>query len=418
MTLAFTLIGLFALGVLLNAFFAGYETGFVASNPIRVRHLADHERNPRALRLLAYMEQPDRMIAVVLIGTNLALVMGTLALTRQTGAFWATLVATPMFLILGEVVPKSMFRAHPTRFALAFMPAIRTFDVLLSPIAVPVTWISRSFLAIVNAEQHEIRSMLNTSDDVRNLVDESADHGHIDAEEQEMIHSVMDLHTRHAREAMIPRIRIHALPESATRKELVDKLRETGHTRIPIFREDIDQVIGVVSAFSVLTDENKDEQDITRFINPILHVPDSIRLDDLLEEMRKNHTRMAIVTDEYGGTDGIITVEDILEEIFGEFHDEHDTEEERIKQVAPGTWLVDARLALAEANELMNTSITDDEVETVGGWVNHLAGRIPSVGEVIESPPYTIRVVDADPHYVGRIQLDVEPEATTEPQSD
>ncbi|MBI1320704.1 MAG: DUF21 domain-containing protein [Candidatus Hydrogenedens sp.] len=407
MSIEIGLILLFLLGVGLNAFFAGYETGFIASNPIRVRHLSETGEDPRAKRLLQYMDAPDRMITLVLVGTNLALVMGTLALTKEVGGVWATLIATPMFLVFGEVVPKSMFRAHPTQLALAFLPVIRFFDTLLAPMAVPVTWISRSFLAIVNAEQHELRSMLNTSDDVRVLVDESAHHGSIDDEEKVMIHSVMDLHTRHAYEVMVPRTRIKALPETATRKQLAELLRETGYTRIPIYSESIDKIVGVVSAFSVLTDTDKQNPDIRRFMIDVLHVPDTMRLDDLLEEMRSAHTRIAIVTDEYGCTDGLITVEDILEEIFGEFHDEHDQAEEGVRKIGPNKWILDARVALSDANELMPASIQDDEVDTIGGWVMHLAGRIPEAAEIVQSGPYRIEILEATPQAVGKIRLEI-----------
>jgi CBS domain containing-hemolysin-like protein len=414
MTIDTGLILIFLVSVALNAFFAGYETGFIASNPIRVRHLAETGGHPRARRLLEYLEAPERMITLVLAGTSLALVAGTLALTVEMGALWAALIAVPVFLVFGEVLPKSMFRAHPTQLTLFYLPVVRLFDMALAPVSLPISWISRSFLAIVNAKQHELRSMLNTSDDVRVLVDESAHHGNIDADEKEMIHSVMDLHSRHAYEVMVPRTRIKALPDTATRKQLVELLRETGFTRIPIYNETIDRIIGVVSAFAVLTDTDKANPDIRRFMVDVIHVPDTMRLDDLLEELRRARTRIAIVTDEYGGTDGLVTVEDILEEIFGEFHDEHDQAEEGVRKIGPNKWLLDARTALSDANELMPAAIQDDEVDTIGGWVMHLAGRIPEAGELVESGPYKIEIIEATPQSVGKIRLEIAPDADSE----
>jgi len=408
------LILIFLVSVALNAFFAGYETGFIASNPIRVRHMAETGAHPRARRLLDYLEAPERMITLVLAGTSLALVAGTLALTVEMGALWAALIATPVFLVFGEVVPKSLFRAHPTRLALFFLPVIRFFGMALAPVTLPISWLGRTFLAIVNAKQHELRTMLNTSDDVRVLVDESAHHGNIDADEKEMIHSVMDLHSRHAYEVMVPRTRIKALPATATRRQLTELLRETGFTRIPIYDETIDRIIGVVSAFAVLTDTDKTNPDIRRFMVDVIHVPDTMRLDDLLEELRRARTRIAIVTDEYGGTDGLVTVEDILEEIFGEFHDEHDQAEEGVRKIGPNKWLLDARTALSDANELMPAAIHDNEVDTIGGWVMHLAGRIPEAGELVESGPYKIEIIEATPQSVGKIRLEIAPDANGE----
>src|SRR5690606_32765840 len=195
-------------------------------------------------------------------------------------------------------------------------------------------------------------------------------------------------------------------------------LRETGFTRIPIYSETIDRIIGVVSAFSVLTDNSKDNPDIRRFMVDVLHVPDTMRLDDLLEEMRRARTRIAIVTDEYGGTDGLVTVEDILEEIFGEFHDEHDQAEEGVRKIGPSKWLIDARTALSDANELMPAAIRDDEVDTIGGWVMHLAGRIPEAGEIVESGPYKIEVIEATPQAVGKIRLEIVPGEAPAPEEE
>lgn len=403
------LFGLFLAGVLLNAFFAGYETGFVSSNIIRVRHLAEKEKDAAAKRLLGFMEQPDRMIVVVLVGTNLALVLGTMALTDMlnNNTFWATVIATPAFLVFGEVLPKSMFRLHPTRLTLKLLPVVRFFDVLLFPLVLPVTWLSRRFVALVEAEQRDIRQMLTSQDDVRSLVDESAQHGTIEAEEQEMIHSIMDLQTRIVKEVMIPRINIRALPETATRQELVALLKESGHTRIPIYRESIDEIFGAVSAFSLLTDRSPDRQEIERFIRPVLHVPDTMKLDDLLKQMRDTKQPMAIVTDEYGGTDGLVTLEDILEEIFGEFHDEYDKEQTRIRRVGKNAYVVDARIPLEDAATFMKVELADEQVETVAGWVMHLTGRIPGRGEVIDHERFRITILDGGPNYIASVRLEV-----------
>jgi CBS domain containing-hemolysin-like protein len=398
------------LGVALNAFFAGYETGFVASNPIRVRHRAEKENDAAAKTLLNYMESPDRMITLVLIGTNLALVMGTIAITRQIGPQWATIVCTPLFLIFGEVVPKSMFRTHPTRLALSFLPVIRFFDVVLAPLVLPVTWLSSGFLRLVGDEQRDIRKIMTSLEDVRTLVDEGAYYGTIEPEEQEMIHSVMDLQSRHASEVMVPRIQIQALPESADRADLLAMLEETGRTRIPIFRGTLDEIIGVINAFDVLTDRTPENPDIRRFMKPIMHVPDSLRLDDLLKAMRDEKQQMAVVIDEYGGTDGLIAIEDILEEIFGDIQDEYDREEKPIRKVGPKAFVIDCRMSLEDAVDYMHADIQDEEVDTVGGWIMHSIGRIPAKGEVIEFGQYRVTVLNGGASFISSVRLEIRSE--------
>jgi len=405
---------LFGTGILLNAFFAGYETGFVAINRIRIRHMAEEDQHRGAKVLLQYLVDPARMITVVLVGTNLALVMGTIALTREVGPLWSTIVATPLFLVFGEVVPKSIFRIHPTRLSLKFLPLIQFFDMMLAPIVAPVSWLCRRLVAMVEGERKSDEPFMSSVEDMRVLVDESADQGAIEEEEKVMIHSVMDLQTRQANEVMVPRINIVAVPETATRSELTAKFVSSGYTRLPVFRDTIDQIIGVCNAFDVLRSRDYSGDSIEGFIREVLHVPDTMKLDDLLEKMRECSQPIAVVTDEYGGTDGIITQEDVLEEIFGEFHDEYDKTETRIREVSPGAYVLDAQMDLVEAAERMGVVLNDAEVETVGGWLMHIVGRIPVIGEVIDHPPFKITVLEGTANRVSRLRIDIRTEARQE----
>lgn len=399
-------ISLFVLGILLNAFFAGYETGFVASNRIRVRHMVESENHARATLLLHYLTHPERMITVVLVGTNMALVMGTIALTREVGPLWSTIIATPLFLVFGEVLPKSAFRLHPTRFSLALLPLIRFFDLAFAPVVVPISWLSAKLVSMVEGEMKAEESLMSTVEDMRVLVDESAHRGTIEEEEKAMIHSVIDLQSRLAKEVMVPRINMVALPETASRSELIAKLVESGYTRLPVYRDSIDEIVGVVNAFDVLR-ARESCVTIERFIQDVLHVPDTMKLDDLLERMREHGSSIAVVTDEYGGTDGIITQEDVLEEIFGEFHDEYDKDETSIREVSPGAYVVDAHMELEVAAEVMGVELDDDEVETVGGWVMHQIGRIPATGEVIRDDPFKITILEGTANSISRLRIEI-----------
>lgn len=409
------LLGLFFIGLLLTGFFAGYETGFVSCNPIRVRHLAEKEGDPGALRLLTYLHQPDRMITVVLLGTNLSLVLATVAITQYLQNSWlAMVIATPVVLIFGEIMPKSVFRTHPTRLALWLLPLIRCFDFLLAPLAAPIIWVSRRVLGDVHGQKPvAIRLLMRSPEDMRVFVDESADRGTLEEEEKEMIHSVMDLQTQLAKEVMVPRIDIRALPKTASRKELVATLKESGYTRIPIYNETIDEIVGVVNTFDVLKDPTPENQDIDRFIKSIIHVHDTMKLDDVLTVMRHKRQAMAIVTDEYGGTYGLITLEDILEEIFGEIHDEHDEEELPIRQVGPNDYLIHARTPLEDAADTLGIPISDEEVETIGGWVMRITGRVPQKGEVVVHGRFRITILDGRPNFVSMIRLEIRPEPGT-----
>ncbi|MBM3289899.1 MAG: HlyC/CorC family transporter [Candidatus Hydrogenedentes bacterium] len=406
MTIAGALAILFVC-VVAQALFAGYETGFVSLNPLRIRYLAEEEGRERARRLLRYSAKPDQMLAMLLIGTNVATVVASIALARVFTEIGALLIATPLFLIFSEIVPKSVFRVHPNRLSLWFLPLIETCYVLLAPVAAPISWITR---VMFGKKGHHISPLMTTREDVRVLVDESAHHGNIAPEEQRMIHSVINLQATQAQEIMVPRIDMEALPDTATRADLLALLTQTGRTRVPIYRDSVDTVTGIVNAYDVLVDGTPDVQDIARFVRPVMHVPDTMKVDDLFQEMKRQKQHMAIVTDEYGGTDGLVTIEDILEEIFGDIQDEHDREESQIHLVGPGAYVIDARTYLEDVSEAIGYKIADAEVETIGGWLMRAAGRIPVQGEVVATGRLRATVLDGSPSCINKVRLEVLPE--------
>jgi len=299
----------------------------------------------------------------------------------------------------------------PTRLSLAFLPAIQFFYRILAPVAIPFTWLVRGSLYLIGAEQRPIRPLVSSLEEVRDLVDESVGQGAIEPEEQEMIHSVIDLQDMTVKEIMVPRIAIQALPDTATRTELAKLFVETGRTRVAIYRETIDQIIGVVSAYALLRDEDPACEDIARFVKQVRHIPDTMKVGDLLREFKQHKQHMAIVTDEYGGTDGLVTIEDIVEEILGEIQDEYDNEESQIHKLGPNAYVVDARMPLEEAAKAIGIPIEDDEVETIGGWLMHIAGCIPAQGQVIEHERLRMTVLAGGASHVSRIRMELLPDS-------
>jgi putative hemolysin len=431
MSVLFPLL-VFIIALALQGLFAGYETGFISSNPIRIRYLAEEERSSRAARLLHYLERPDKMLSALLIGTNLMVVTCTVIVsltTKELEHFLtakstvnlqdviSTAIVAPIMLIFAEIIPKSVFRLHPN-LTITLFPIIRFFYTVLAPVAAPTAWATRGLLRLVGGSDKYIPSLMSSREDVRDLVDEGVDQGAVKPDEQEMIHSVIDLQATTAKEIMVPRIAIQALPDTATRSELVTMFVETGRTRIPIYHESIDHVIGVVSAYAILRDTEPDRQDIVRFMRDTMHVPDTMRVDDLFQQMKKRRQHVAIVMDEYGGTDGLVTIEDILEEIFGEIQDEYDNEESPIHKLGPNAYVVDARTPLEQVAEVIGIPIADEEVETFGGWLMHVAGHIPSQGHVVEHARCRMTVLAGGPNFVSRIRLEIlpEPPASGEPK--
>jgi len=408
-------IALFALGVLTNAFFAGYETGFLSVPRVRIKTLAEEEKNPNARRLLPYIERPERLITLVLVGTNLGMVMGSTALAENPyiGSVIATFVATPLVVLFGEIVPKSMFRAHAVRAVLFFAPLIRISDFLLAPLVLPITWTSEYILRLTRADTGRARRFITSPEEIRTLIENTKARGEIQTEESEMIHSVMELSHRQAKEIMIPRTEIIALRDTATRQELVALLIQTGKTHIPLYRGTIDHIVGIVNVFDVLTDKDRTNPDILRFRKDVLHVPDTMPLDLLLDKMRRLRKPIAIVTDEDGITDGLISIDDILEEIFGKLPDEHDVEKPWVRRIGENTYVLDGRARLDEIAETLGIVLEAEDVETLAGWVMYHARCIPQKGETLILQGYRVTILEGTPN--GILSVRLEPAHVPEP---
>lgn len=407
---------LLLLSLVLSFLFSGYETGFVSVNPIRIRHLAAEEGVAPAGRLQRHLDAPNRLLTALLIGNNLAMVVSTVLITRALLAneftaryneVIATAIVTPLLLIFAEIIPKSVFRVHPNRLTVTLLPAVEFFHYLFLPFSWPIAALTQVLARWLGADSQGRTILMRSVEDVRSLVDESAKEGTLEREAQRMIHSVIDLHSRQAKEIMKPRIDMYALPDTATREELVAMLQQSGKTRIPIYHETIDEVLGVAISHDLLQDPEPENPEIGRFVREVRHVPDTMKVDDLFALMKDSKQHLVIVTDEYGGTDGLITLEDILEEIFGEIQDEHDQEELGIMRVGRNTFVVDARCSLEDLSEAIDAPIEDEEVETVGGWVMRLAGRIPEEGDVFESGRFRVKVLEAGENHIVRVRLEV-----------
>lgn len=420
MTPLLAAIAIFLTAMILLALFEGYETGFVSLNAIRVRALADEDNDPRARRVLPYLDNPRTLLTTLLLGTNLAIVAGSMALAVEL-ARWgvpdryieivAAAIAAPLFLVFSQIIPKSVFRAHPNRFVPAFLPFIELFHGALWLIQRPICLLTQRMLRAVGAAEESMSPLMSSREGVRVLVDESADHGALHPDEQRMIHSVIDMPSIHAQEIMVPRIDIQALPDTAPRDELLTLFVASGMTRVPIYSDSIDQIVGVVNAHDFLLDDQPDNPDIRRLMRDVLHVPDTIKLDDLFAEMKRAKQHMAIVVDEYGGTDGLVTIEDILEQIFGEIQDEHDREEKAIVQVGPRAYVIDARTSLDEVSRAVGRDIDDDQVDTIGGLAMRFAGRILSQGEVTEHHGLRLTVLEGAANQISRVRLEITDDA-------
>jgi len=401
-----TVFGIAFLFVLVQGFFAGYETGVVSANPIRLSHLVEAgSRNAKAYCRLVHRR--DRVLTLTLVGTNVAVVCATILVAGRIGKLWTTLLLTPVSLIFGEIIAKTVFRRHATRFVIALAYPMRVLYITLLPVVAVASAFSNSLLRLFTGKSRRDASPL-TREELRYVFLEGEDSAAIETTEREMIHGVIDLSTTMAKEVMVPRTRMVAVESRATQGELIKRFQESGYSRMPVYRERVDNVIGVVNVFDIIREGvDTPGESIKRFIRPAYYVPDTKRVGELLQELRANRIHMAIVIDEYGGTDGIVTLEDAIEEIFGEIQDEYDEEPPAVDRIGQDSLLVDADLDIEEASKALGIELPTEDAETVGGFVLNLAGKIPAAGEIVVYRNATFTVVEADEHSISKLKVDI-----------
>jgi CBS domain containing-hemolysin-like protein len=397
--------GIACLLVMVQALFAGYETGVVSANPIRVNHLAQ-EGSVSARIYSRLVRRRDRLLILTLVGTNIAVVWATILVASRIGHLRTTLILVPFSLVFGEIIAKSMFRHHATRLVLAFVYPLRVIYFVLFPVVACATALSNRLLMLLTGKSWQDSQAL-TREELRLVFTEGLESGAIEPEEQEMIHSVIELGTTMVKEIMVPRTRMVAVSSDATQSELVELFRKSGYSRMPVFKEHIDSIVGIVNVFDIIK-EGLDAQvdgSIEQFMRPAYYVPDTKRVGEVLQELRAKRIHMAIVVDEYGGTDGLVTLEDAMEEIFGEIQDEYDAELPSIAKIEDNVFVADAELDIEEAEKILGLKLPHEDAETMAGFILNIAGKIPAQGETVQYGNVTFTVVEADEHSVSKVRI-------------
>ncbi len=401
-----TMLLLALTGLSIHAFFAGYETGIISINPIRLRRLV-REGSRRARILESFVKRPERALVLTLVSTNIGVVLATVAVATRLGELWAILLLTPVALVFCEIIPKTLFRQHASRLSVALSYVLWVWYIVLYPL---IGGTSRVFrLVMYAAGMKPVKGPYVGIEEMRWLFVEGEEAGEIDSSEREMIHGVIDLGATTAKEVMVPRIDMVAIETGSTRDELAALFEQSGYTRIPVYDEQLDDIKGIVSVHDLIGAGVADgKRGFGRLVKPAYYVPDTKRIDALLPEMRGNRIHMAIVVDEYGGTDGLLTLEDLVEEIFGEIQDEYDFEKPVLQQVASGEYMVQARMTIKDVNDELGLSLPEEDFDTIGGLVLQLTGRIPVPGEQVRYKNLAIDVVEANEHSVSQLRLKIE----------
>ena len=400
-----------------SAFASGSETALVSASRIRLQHMAGNGQ-PKARKALYLLDRKERFLVVTLIATNVFNVAGgaisTLALQRWIGPIGpvlATLAMTSVLLVLSEIVPKAYFRHHAERTLVLAADLWKWVFWILMPITYPIYLFSRFLFRLCGCEPTSVYS--KSREDIKLVIEESVESGGLQEDQQEMLESTLSYSNTIAREVMVPISEVALLPEDARTDECLDLVREQGHTRIPIYRERVDQIVGLINVFDILYDGHR-----TTYIRPYMRqisiIPETRPIDDLFVELQRSRETLAVVVNEFGACIGIVTLEDIMEEIFGELADEHEDATPPIQEKDKGHYLVSGKTDIDDLGDETGIVVAKEGFETVGGYILHRLGYVPKKGETFQDGNMTITVLEADRYSVKTVELVRDESANTD----
>ena len=392
--------------LILSAYFSATETAFSSANSTRLKTLAE-KGSKKAKLACELLEHYDKLLSTILIGNNIVNILmasiGTVLFVRHygdAGATISTIVVTVVVLVFGEISPKSVAKDCAERFAMFSAPILRVFLFVLTPLNFLFSlW--KKLLAKVFRLNGESKM---SQEELLMLVDEVQQDGSIDKNEGELLKNAIDFSEQQAQDILIHRVDLAALPITASKEEVAALFTQTKYSRLLIYQDSIDHILGTVHQKDFYVGCGITEKPLAEIIVPPLFVLENEPISRLLKTLQKAKTHVAVVVDEYGGTCGIVTMEDILEELVGEIWDEHDEIEVFIRKTGANTFLVDSSMDFDEFAAYFQLK-TDSEMTSVSGWVMEQFGRVPESGERITAGPLDVLVTKVDNHRIEEIQI-------------
>ena len=372
----------------LSAFFSSAETSLTTDNKIRIRSLAE-DGSKRAKTLLKITDNSGKMLSAILIGNNIVNLSAASLTTSLAYSFGGSMVAiasgilTVLILLFGEITPKTMATIHAEKMALIYAPIISMFMKIMTPVIFLINGLSMGVLLLLRVDPNAKNDIM-TETELRTIVDVSHEDGVIESDEREMIYNVFDLGDAKAKDVMVPRVHVTFADVESTYEELLEIFREDKFTRLPVFEETTDNVIGTINMKDLLLYDNTKEFHIRDILREAYFTYEYKNISELLVEMRQASFNIAIVLDEYGETAGLITLEDILEEIVGEIHDEYDeNEEDFIQEIGEREFIVEGSTNLDDLNDRLDLNLESEDYDSVGGFIIERLDRLPEAGDTI-----------------------------------
>ena len=362
---------------------------------------------------LKLLKNREQLLATTLCGTNLSVITNSILITSlflhylgERGGIYAIIILAPLLLIFGEIIPKTLFQQHATTIAPWVSYPVWLASYLFYPIVALMTKLTHLIFFLVGSKKSGETPFV-TREELRLILKMSKKGSDLTTREVTMINRLFDFSHTLVKEAMIPLIEVAAVENTAAVKDAIAIISKKGYSRLPVYHERIDNIIGIINSFDLL-DAPGNGQSIKPLIHTVPYVPESKPIDELLIEMQKKRNHLAIAVDEYGGTVGIITLEDILEEIVGEIKDEYDADQKLYRKIRWNKYLINARMEIDQIRELLPLSLPEGGFETLGGFLLEKFGHIPKPGEILQHQNLTFTIVSSDERSIGEVRIKIE----------
>lgn len=396
----------------LSAFFSSNETALMSVNKIRLRSLAD-EGNKRAAMALDILEnQTPKLLSAILIGNNIVNISASSLATTLAYSFGGymvsivTVILTVLILIFGEITPKNYATINAERLTLRYIPVFKFLMTIMTPVIFIINLFSRGVMRLIRVDP-DAASKAMTEEELRTIVDVSHEDGVIESDEKEIIYNVFDLGDATAKDIMVPRVHVTFADVESTYDELIEIFREDKFTRLPVYKDSQNNIVGIINMKDLLLYDKNEEFVIDRFLRKPHFTYETKSISDLLVEMKDSTFNIAIVLDEYGDMAGLITLEDILEEIVGEIHDEYDEkEDELVQKISDREYIIEGSMHLDDVNDHLNTELDSEDYDSLGGFIIEHLDRLPVAGdEVVTDDGIRLVVEKLDKNRIEKVHV-------------
>lgn len=397
--------------LILSAFFSSAETALTTVNKIRMRSMAE-DGTKAALTVMKVIDNPSKMLSAILIGNNIVNLSASSLATTLTISIWGnraiglvTGILTLLILVFGEISPKTLATLYSEKLALSYAPVIYFLMTVLTPVIFVINHLSLGFLKLLHVDPNRKADAI-TEDELRTIVEVSHEEGVIESEERRMINNVFDFGDSMAKDVMVPRIDMTFANVESTYQELIEIFREERFTRLPVYEDNTDNVIGIINIKDLLLCTDEPSFNVRDYLREPYFTYEYKKTSELMFEMRKASVNIVIVLDEYGATAGLITLEDLLEEIVGEIRDEYDEDEEdSLTKLSDTEYIVEGSMKLDDLNDSLDLDLTSEDYDSVGGLVIGLLDHLPEAGEQVVQEGITFVVESVEKNRIDKIHL-------------